>query len=107
MFSSSHLLDSTGFMPQFVGQLETISTKQVPLLSVCHFNPLSRAFFALRTFAGVLTAWRVTKNAPGSCASSSVILRGLPMTGTSRPYGVVDVFCVTRVVGAIWPPVMP
>ena len=65
------------------------------------------AFLAFLAAGAVWTDCLVMYAVPSRWAIMSAITRGKPFSFGSLPYGVVDVFMPMRVVGAIWPPVMP
>ena len=65
------------------------------------------AFLALRTFFGLSAVTRSRYATPSSELNSSHTRMGNPAASVSRPYGEVCVTWCGRLVGAIWPPVMP
>src|SRR5690554_3747910 len=107
MCSRIHLRASEGFLFQFVGQDDSTSTMEKPLPASCVSNALRMARFTLGICAALSADTRSTYAAPSTDDKSSHTLMGLPAVDTCLPSGVVWVTCPGRVVGAIWPPVMP
>ena len=73
MCSSTHLSDSTGGMPQFVGQVESSSTMEKPKPRTWVSNAMRIAFFAMRMFFGSCRLRRTTYPTPSIVAIISDI----------------------------------
>src|SRR4030067_1102228 len=70
-------------------------------------HPPLAAPLAFRIWPGGEVATRAEYAVPSRVARSSAILMGYPSLRNSLPYGEVDVFWPSIVVGAICPPVTP
>jgi len=75
--------------------------------SIWYWKAFLIALLAFTMFPGLLTAQRSMYRVPGSWPRISLKWIGCPSRRADRPGGVVVETCPRRVVGAIWPPVMP
>ena len=105
--SLNHCRASFGANPQLVGQLDNTSTIPKPSPACWTWNAFLIAFLAFLTLAGVSTETLSTNTAPVNVANISLTLIGNPFISGSLPFWAVVAFWPIRVVGAIWPPVIP
>ena len=106
MVSRTQPSASSGVMLRWIGHSDSTSMNAKPVPLACSSSAFLMARLAWVRRRLSYSATRSTNTGPSRPAIISATFNGSP-ANVVRPPGEVVVFCPRRVVGAIWPPVIP